>query len=304
MGSTTATAKSAVAVFLCTMQQSTDASAVHLINDDLLFMRWVYDLPTWLFGLLTVGVFIVLALVGLRLTHNRLSHSSMATLIDNGTVGWFFSGVSLLYGLLLGLLTVATWTSFTQASSLASQEASLIAVLYRDLSGYPQPERQALQQDVKQFTEFIIEKAWPAQKKGYIYETNILTHFQQKLLPFEPRTNAQQTLHGETIATFNRLVETRRLRIESVKGSVPSVLWSVVLLGAMATIAFSYLFVVGSYRLHAILTGILAGMVGLLVFLIAALDHPYWGEVSVSTDAYQLVLDRVINNKLELRSVE
>ncbi|QJD80660.1 bestrophin-like domain [Spirosoma rhododendri] len=286
------------------MQQSADTGSMHLVHDDLLFMRWVYDLPTWLFGLLTVGVFVGAAVLGLRLTHSRLNRSSMATLIDNGTVGWFFSGVSLLYGLLLGLLTVATWSSFTQASSLASQEASIIAVLYRDLSGYPHPIRDTLQGDVKEYTHFVIEKAWPAQRKGYIYETGLLTQFQNHLLPFEPRTKAQEVLHGETLVTFNRLVETRRLRIESVKGSVPSVLWSVVMLGAIATIVFSYLFVVSSYRLHALLTGIMAGMVGLLVFLIAALDHPYWGEVSVSADAYQLVLDRVINQKIGLQPID
>jgi hypothetical protein len=286
------------------MQQSADAGSIHLVHDDLLFMRWVYDLPTWLFGLITVGLFVGVAVLGLRITHARLNRSSMATLIDNGTVGWFFSGVSLLYGLLLGLLTVATWSSFTQASSLASQEASIIAVLYRDLSGYPQPTRQLLQDDVKKYTRFVIEKAWPAQRKGYIYETDLLTQFQNDLLTFEPRMKAQEILHGETLGTFNRLVETRRLRIESVKGSVPGVLWSVVLLGAIATIIFSYLFVVSSYRLHAMLTGILAGMVGLLVFLIAVLDHPYWGEVSVSADAYQLVLDRVIDQKTGLHAVE
>jgi len=266
-------------------------------------MHWLYDLPTWLFGVLAVVVSVAIALISLAFIHPRLHRSPLASLIDNGTVGYFFSGISLLYGLLLGLLTVATWSNFTQASGLASQEASMIAVLYRDLSGYPEPIRSALRTDLKLYTQTIIKKVWPAQREGYLYETNLMTTFQDDLLPFDPLTPGQQALHGETIQTFNRLVEARRLRIESVKGGVPVVLWSVVLLGALITLLTPCLFVVKSYWLHALLLSMLAGMVGLLVFLIAALDHPYWGELSVSADAYQLVLDRVINNKTGLTNV-
>ena len=31
-----------------------------------------------------------------------------------------------------------------------------------------------------------------------------------------------------------------------------------------------------------------------MIFLIAALDHPYLGDVSVTPDAYQVVLDKVM----------
>ena len=105
---------------------------------------------------------------------------------------------------------------------------------------------------------------------------------------------SQQVLHGQAIETFNKLVELRRQRIESISTSVPGVLWVAVLLGALITIAFSYGFVVASLRLHAVLTGLLALMVGVMVFVIAALDHPYLGEVSVTPDAYQVVLDKVM----------
>nr|WP_241738238.1 DUF4239 domain-containing protein [Hymenobacter polaris] len=105
---------------------------------------------------------------------------------------------------------------------------------------------------------------------------------------------SQQVLHGQAIETFNKLVELRRQRIESISVSVPGVLWAAVLIGALITIAFSYGFIVVSLRLHAVLTGLLALMVGVMVFVIAALDHPYLGEVSVSADAYQVVLDKVM----------
>lgn len=271
---------------------------IHAVDDNGLFMIWLYNLPTWLFALLTLSGFVSLALVGLRLIHRRLNAGTLATLIDNGTVGWFFSGVTVLYGLLLGLLTVATWTNYTQATALASQEAASLAVLYRDMAGYPLPERIQLQTQLRTYTRFIIEQSWPLQRQGFIHdgESTELLNLQEPLMEFEPTNETGKILHQEAIRTFNSLVELRRLRAESISGSVPGVIWYVVLLGALLTLVFGYLFVVKSFWFHGLLVSLLGAVIGLLIFLIAALDHPYWGEVSVSPQAYELVLSKVMSS--------
>ena len=260
------------------------------------YILWLYELPTWLLAVLLMGATLLLSLGGLRVVHRRLHVSKAVALIDNGTVGWFFSGVTVLYGLMLGLLTVATWQNYSAAADIASREAVSIAVLYRDLSGYPAAVGQPLQQQLRAYTESIVQQSWPAQRRGLAndQERVELTVFQRGLLHTEVTTMSQQVLHSEAIATFNRLVELRRQRIESISTSVPGVLWAAVLIGAVLTIVFSYCFVVVSLRLHALLTGLLALMVGVMIFLIAALDHPYLGEVSVTADAYQVVLDKVM----------
>jgi hypothetical protein len=268
----------------------------YAVDPSVQYLRWLYEIPTWLLAVLTVGLTVLLALVGLRLTHRRLHGSRQAALIDNGTVGWFFSGVTVLYGLTLGLLTVATWQNYSAASSIASEEAATLAVLYSDLSGYPDPVRQPLQRQLRDYTQFIVQHSWPAQQRGLVNDTErkVLVAFQLDLLRLEVPSRAQQVLHGEAIETFNKLVELRRQRTESIGTGVPGVLWAVVLLGALITIAFSYCFMIENLRFHALLTGMLALMLGLMIFLIAALDHPYLGEVSVTPEAYELVLDKMM----------
>lgn len=260
-------------------------------------MHWMYNLPPWALALLIVTGFLGMALMGLAFTHRRLHQSGAANSIDNGTVGWFFSSVSLLYGLLLGLLTVAAWGSYNQATTVASQEASATAVLYRDLAAYPDVARDAMRKQVRDYVTVIVTLSWPAQRRGLLpdSETVVLNQFQKLLLSQTGLTNEQLVVHSETIRAYNSLIDLRRQRQEALKDGVPGVLWLVVLLGAVATIGFSYCFVVESYRLHALLTGVLAGMIGLLVFLLVVLDHPYWGEISVSPEPYQLVLSTLMN---------
>ena len=268
----------------------------YLVDHSPRVMIWLYEIPIWLLALVIVGATVLLALGGLRLVHRWLHGSSLVAHIDNGTVGWFFSGVTVLYGLTLGLLTVATWQNYTTAAGIASQEAAALAVLYRDLSGYPPSAGQPLQAQLRAYTTAIVQQSWPAQRRGLAndQERVLLTRFQGGLLHTEVASASQQVLHGQAIETFNKLVELRRQRIESISVSVPGVLWAAVLVGALLTIIFSYCFVVVSLRLHALLTGLLALMLGVMIFVIAALDHPYLGEVSVSPDAYQVVLDKVM----------
>lgn len=272
---------------------------IHAVDDKALFMLWLYDLPSWLFALLTMGFFVSLSWLGLLLLHRRLHQGLFATLIDNGTVGWFFSGVTVLYGLLLGLLTVATWGNFTQATQLASQEAASIAVLYRDLSAYPTAQRVNLQIQLKEYTHFIVHQSWPLQRRGLIHdgESQKLVDIQGPLMAYEPTSEGGKIIHTEAIRTFNSLVELRRLRAESIGGSVPGVIWYVVLVGGLVTLLFSYLFLVKSFWFHGLLISLLGSVIGLLIFLIAALDHPYWGEVSVSPGAYELVLEKVMSGQ-------
>lgn len=42
-----------------------------------------------------------------------------------------------------------------------------------------------------------------------------------------------------------------------------------------------------------LLTGLYSCLTGLLIFLIAALDDPYRGEIGAGPDAFELVLDRM-----------
>ncbi len=60
-----------------------------------------------------------------------------------------------------------------------------------------------------------------------------------------------------------------------------------VLIGALFNGILTYLFWVENLWLHAILVAILAVFIALLIFLTAAMDNPFRGEFSVSSDAFR-----------------
>jgi hypothetical protein len=92
---------------------------------------------------------------------------------------------------------------------------------------------------------------------------------------------------------FNTLVEFRRRRIEAASFAVPASLWAVVLLGAVISIFASYVFKVESLLVQGLMTAMPTSMISLLVFFIAASDHPYCGANAIEPVAYRIVLNDV-----------
>jgi len=259
-------------------------------------MKLLDYIPLWLFALLTVVAFDGTALGGLACARRWGHCLGLYTLVDNGTVGWIFSAILVIYAIAIGLIAVATWSNASAASSVASQEASQIAALYRSLAGYPGPLRKDLTRSLVRYTQTIIQDAWPAQQRGEVTEKGIeiLLDFERRILRFEPASEGQYIVHAEALRVLSTLVEFRRRRIEATSYAVPGSLWAVVLIGAALSIFASYVFNIRSMFVQALMTTLLTSMIALLVFFIAATDHPYRGTNAIGSQAYQIVLHDLV----------
>jgi hypothetical protein len=255
-------------------------------------MAWMHDLPRWLAALVILTSFVSSAVAGLFVTRRWIQRRGLHALVDNNVVGWIFSATLAIYAITVGLTAVASWSNAVAAANVASVEAAEIAALFRDLGGYPEPPRDELRAQLRDYLKNIVDAAWPAQRRGEIPHggTTMLTNFQHDFYAFEPTTDGQRIVHAEALRAFNHLVETRRQRLEAVRYAVPNTLWSVVLVGAVLAIGASYVFSIESVAAHAIMTAFLAAMIGLVVFFIAVTDLPYRGAAGVSPEAYELVL--------------
>ena len=193
-------------------------------------MELIYDGPAWVKGPVCVLGFVVPAMIGLWLVHRGLNQRLKLgeTLVDNGVVGWFFSGTLTLYGITLGLIAVTTWESSRGVAGIASHEAATIAALYRDTSGFASPLREELHGKLREYTHFVIEKAWPAQRRGEILNdgNRMLDEFQSQLYANEPNTEGLKILQAEALKAYNELVELRRQRTDAVNQRVPEVIWA------------------------------------------------------------------------------
>ena len=260
-------------------------------------IEWLHDSSPWLTGPLVVAAFVCIAMGGLASTRGWMRRRGVHALVDNNVVGAMFSGMLTIYAITLGLTAVASWDNAVAAADVTSLEAAELAAAYRDLEGYPEPLRSDLRRRLRGYVEHEIEAAWPSHQRGEESHagTAKLDEFQNALYVFQPATDSQRIVHAEALDSYNRIIESRRQRLEAVTGGVPGTLWSVVLVGAALSIAASWLFSLASVTIHALMSGLLAAMIGLLVFFIAVTDRPFHGANGIGPDAYRLILRDVMN---------
>ncbi len=209
-------------------------------------------MPIWFYEFRPLYVAIVLlvlietgSMIGLFLSRRflipRLRYQEGVNEAVSGTV----QAIGVFYGITVGLIAVGVWNTNSNASDLVSKEATSIATLYRDVSGYPQPIRDELQSKLREYTVFVIDQAWPAQKTGQGKKLDggvkIIDAFQHSLYAFEPATPGQVSLHSETLKAYNTLIEYRRLRIDAVDSGLSLVMWAVIWIGAAISISVAYL---------------------------------------------------------------
>jgi hypothetical protein len=152
----------------------------------------------------------------------------------NNDIIFFASAIAVFYSLTVGLIAVGVWTNYSAVENVVSAEATAIGCFYRDVGGYPEPARTQLQTQVREYTVFLIEHAWPAQRLGQSTDdaTRRLTLIEQELVRFEPTTMGQQVLHAEAMHQYNDVAGLRRQRLHAIGSGLPGVMWSVVLFGA------------------------------------------------------------------------
>jgi hypothetical protein len=87
-------------------------------------LYWVYLLPNWIFGTLTVLVFVVIGLAGLYVTRGWVPRLHHADHSHNDIVGFYLAAVTVLYGITVGLLAIATWTAYSDAQARLTMKQS------------------------------------------------------------------------------------------------------------------------------------------------------------------------------------
>ncbi len=88
------------------------------------------------------------------------------------------------------------------------------------------------------------------------------------------------------------------MRLVAAEEVIPGVLWAVLVFGGAAAIGFTYLVGLESTWAHRLMVVTLAAVIGLVLFTIGALEHPFSGGARIGTGAFELIPERFETSKL------
>jgi len=235
-------------------------------------------------GSITLGLTGLFATRGLVKRHVCGGHHYLASNIFLTAVGF--------YSILLGFVTVIVWQRFSSMDETVTEEAAALIGVFRDTQTFPEPFRSEAQRSLRDYAEAGIPSEWSNGGNAYIrpHTTPDLLNGVWRVYRQVQSASGSEGLYQDAVDRLRALELRRHLRHLASQVTLPPVFWWVLIVGAALTALTSYANYIEDLWMHAALTSLAAGLVGMIFFLIWALNAPFQGPVRLSQGAFQHAL--------------
>jgi hypothetical protein len=248
-------------------------------------------MSTTLLGLCVVGGSVLVALLVQWLVRRSVPLSVLEA--HHTVAGHMMALVGGMFGILVAFAVVVVWEQYDRAREGAAAEANAAADLYRFVRTLPSPAGEPIAGRVEDYLRVLLVDEWPRsdQTVGSPRVQRALDDVWWELTRFVPADDRTRNLHLVALGSLEQLTDHRRERLVHAEHEMPDVLWSVLVVGAVLTVAYANLFGLRYRGSQAAMVGSLAGIIALVLFTVWLLDHPYRGPTRLHADDFELVLE-------------
>jgi len=252
------------------------------------FTYFLLQLPPFVLLGIIILFFSVLGYAGTRLVRRFFKLTILRA--HNEIVGYVFAVVGGFYGLLMGFVVFLVWDTMNTAQNNANREGSLARALYRDIRYFPEPARvQPLMNTYLKYVKVVVDTEFREMEQmkepsqgGHNLFNEVFTQMEQ-LDAHEPKIE-------QMFNNLNELATYRSLRQMDASAEIPIEIWVPLLLGALIIMLFAMILDVESIRLHLFVTSLLSAFIGLVIYIILILDHPFTGKIKIEPTQYRVIL--------------
>lgn len=242
----------------------------------------IHDMPLWIVAcIITIGAAVYS--IGLMLV-TRVLYGVDRLSLNNEVAGFKFAVIGVLYAVLLAFVVIAVWEDFRKTDAAVRDEAKAVVDLHRLTFALPSEGGSEIRQHLTAYANDVREHEWATMAFGEPADQVIrdLAQLSRAIFEVKPDNLEQLALYQEALRLLAVVTDNRNERLDSSAGSMPGILWFVLIIGGLITLGYPAFF--GSTNLVAqvLMTGALAELVALALLLGVAFDYPFTGEVRIS----------------------
>lgn len=254
-------------------------------------------------GIVIVLVVSALAVVGVFLANKFIPEQERKD-GEVEAIGFIFAVVGVLYAIVLAFVVIDVWTQLTAVEDATYQEAGVLVEQYRYAETLPAAQRVEVQRLSRDYVGHVIKEEWPQMEQvervsldGYA----LLDQLRKAVAASHPELPANadpvmeaaaQESYANAVAQGTQLAELREQRVLAATSGVPSVLWFLLIGGALLTIAFAYLFDVATVFSRITMAIGLTVMTVLLLWAIYEMEYPFARTLRIGPEAFEFALAR------------
>ncbi len=245
-----------------------------------------YLSPVELFGLCVI-LPMILAFLGLAISRKVIPSRFLNQSHD--VTGPFFGTLGTVYGIFLAFVVSTMWQQFYNTQSNLVQEARYLGDLYFSAKAFPQPDKEKIQTLLREYRDSVVNNEWKTMEMGEACPAtaHLLEQIGEAYMDYKPSKPSEQPFLDDSIQSLSSMAGLRASRIDDSSSGLLSVLWFVILVGAVITIGFSFLFGAHNFKAQALMTVLLTGLICMAFYTIVSLDFPFTGSTTVSPEPLQ-----------------
>jgi hypothetical protein len=258
-------------------------------------IEWLESLSPVTAGIVIVGGFVGSALLLGYLV--ALFTSREVRSEHNELAGFILAVIGVIYAVLLAFVAIGVWERFEQAQGRSYDEADALATVYRDAESFPNPGplRAILREHVRK----LVDVEWPQMNRGerpplFAPRLEAADRYVRHL---PVKTPEQAQGQAQMLEAMNDALRDRETRLTIDFIGINGTMWMVLIVGAYITVGFTYLFGFERTVMQQLMIGGLSFMIGMVLFLVVALDFPFRGNIAVEPGAFRALLEGWSVNK-------
>jgi len=188
---------------------------------------------------------------------------------------------------LLAFVVIAVWETYSHTEDSVRNEANAAIDLYHVALALPD-KGSDVREAVQRYTQSVYDNSWDSMALGGRSEVvgRNLRALNQAVLALEPENPKERVLFQHALGLLTLITNNRNERLDSANGSVPRVLWFVLVVGGMITVGYPAFFASSNLDAQILMTGSLATLLALTLFLGIAFDFPFTGDPHISKEPF------------------
>jgi Protein of unknown function (DUF4239) len=222
----------------------------------------------------------------------------------NAVTGIIYGAIYVLYGITLAFSLYLANQEASEARETVEREAGSLEGIFEIAEQLPQPQRDRIQELTESYARVVVEEEWPLMERGAKSQESsqaeaLIDELQKTVVDFEPDTSAEQALYSRGIMLASDMEEDREIRLLHSRQDAHTLLWYVLVAGAVITILHSFFFGSKDVWLQGLSVAALTTVVVLVLSATYQLQAPFAGSVRVEPEAFEEVLNDIQRQQRE-----
>ncbi|HSO96099.1 MAG TPA: DUF4239 domain-containing protein [Acidimicrobiia bacterium] len=248
-------------------------------------MTWLGSLPAWeIFPLFAVLTLLLTVVIDTALRRQILTDDVRTK--ASPTAATTLQALATIYAVLVAFVIVDEYTQLRDTQSQVATKAADLGVVFENSRNLKPADAARIQAATVQYARVTVSQGIPElvqSSKPSPQSDTALEGIYRVVATIEPTSESGKVAYQQILTALAGVSQTRTNLINAAKASIPSSLFFILAVLAIAVLAVGTMMDTRHRRSHLLILAALALGLSMTLALVAALDYPFRGFIHIDT---------------------